>query len=629
MLFDESRRQHFTNHIKFQSLTNLPCGLESNNNLATAGVSMDEEDGSADDDEHIRINRYTDDDYDDNNIVSTSFAGPSKATAGKTLINGIRNGGAGGDGSNGTGIEKFRIEYPKKFHNARSMSLSMERNAYCELCRFSRSPVPFELGGGSGGNGGSDELEDRDKGVRRYFGFTIKQYMALGSLALVDFLGFCSMSVMAPTFPKEAEKKDMTVSEAGLVFSFFALVMFLLSPAMGSIMPIFGTKCLFISGVFISGVCNMLFGLLPMIQDNFQFKVLCFIVRGLEAIGASAFSTSSFVYVIQLFPENVSSVLGILETFVGLGMSVGPAIGGLLSSVGGYAMPFFVVGLLMVATVPLHIYLMPPIRDDVKASQAVGSRSKGIIKLLIIPSAFVVGAVITVTSNFWASLDPTLEPHLREMGLSTDEVGLVFLFCSILYGVSSPFWGYIADKYNNHWSMMAVGLFSSAIGLFILAPLPWLPLNQDVLWLNLVGLGILGVSASLTMMPAFNFILSSAIENGFQESVSTFGTVAGFWSSAYSLGDMTGPSLGGVLLQHFGFSICMTTMGLFCLVVGVISVGFFGLVKKKKKRPRTISDKSPLNDPKIIHPRYNSLNDDRGRSMLISNFSSKTETTEV
>lgn len=51
------------------------------------------------------------------------------------------------------------------------------------------------------------------------------------------------------------------------------------------------------------------FRLLPLVQDNFQFKVLCFVVRGLEAIGASAFSTSSFVYVIQLFPDNVSSVL--------------------------------------------------------------------------------------------------------------------------------------------------------------------------------------------------------------------------------------------------------------------------------------------------------------------------------
>lgn len=164
---------------------------------------MDEEDGSADDDEHIRTNRSNDDDdYDDNNVVSTSFAGPSETTAGKALINGIRNGGTGGGGS-GSGIEKFRIDYPKKFHNARSMSLSMERNAYCELCRFSRSPVPFDLGGGGGGSGGSGEPDDRDKGVRRYFGFTIKQYMALGSLALVDFLGFCSMSVMAPTFPKE------------------------------------------------------------------------------------------------------------------------------------------------------------------------------------------------------------------------------------------------------------------------------------------------------------------------------------------------------------------------------------------------------------------------------------------
>lgn len=35
----------------------------------------------------------------------------------------------------------------------------------------------------------------------------------------------------------------------------------------------------------------------------------------------------------------------------------------------------------------------------------------------------------------------------------------------------------------------------------------------------------------------------------------------------YHFSDMTGPSLGGFLLQHFGFSICMTTMGMFCLLV--------------------------------------------------------------
>lgn len=53
----------------------------------------------------------------------------------------------------------------------------------------------------------------------------------------------------------------------------------------------------------------------------------------MEALGASAYSTASYVFVVNAFPESIGTVLGILETFVGLGMSVGPAIGGLLYSV--------------------------------------------------------------------------------------------------------------------------------------------------------------------------------------------------------------------------------------------------------------------------------------------------------
>lgn len=175
--------------LQFQSLTNLPCGLESNNNFATTGLSMDEEDASADDDEHIR-NYLLDDEL---------FASFDKQQSEVVDTNGVNNSVQNGVGP----TEKLRIDYPRKFHTARSMSLSMERNAFCELCRVSRSPVPFDFGSNAGGERDGDD----DKGVRRYFGFTIRQYMALGSLALVDFLGFCSMSVMAPTFPKEVIEK--------------------------------------------------------------------------------------------------------------------------------------------------------------------------------------------------------------------------------------------------------------------------------------------------------------------------------------------------------------------------------------------------------------------------------------
>lgn len=189
---------------QFQSLTNLPCGLESNNNMATAGVSMDEEDGSADDDEHIRQRRYDggEDDHEPCNAATSGYG-----TDG------------GGGAVHGAVIEKLCIEYPKKYRNVRSMSLSMERNAFCELCRASRSPVPSSFD--AAGNGGS-ERDDGDNGkaagARLYFGFTAKQYMALASLALVDFLGFCSMSVMAPTFPKEVNMCNTASRPIGPLF---------------------------------------------------------------------------------------------------------------------------------------------------------------------------------------------------------------------------------------------------------------------------------------------------------------------------------------------------------------------------------------------------------------------------
>lgn len=75
------------------------------------------------------------------------------------------------------------------------------------------------------------------------------------------------------------------------------------------------------------------FSTLVLIEDTTTFTALCFAVRGVEALGASAYSTASYVFVVNAFPESIGSVLGILETFVGLGMSVGPAIGGLLYSV--------------------------------------------------------------------------------------------------------------------------------------------------------------------------------------------------------------------------------------------------------------------------------------------------------
>ncbi|KAI4464399.1 mfs-type transporter slc18b1-like protein [Holotrichia oblita] len=125
----------------------------------------------------------------------------------------------------------------------------------------------------------------------------------------------------------------MSETLAGLVFSFYAMVVFVSSPIFGKLLPRFGVKITFIFGIIISGICSIMFGSLQFVNDSTAFTVLSFVIRGTEALGASAYSTAGYVLIINIFPKNGGVVRGILETFVGLGMSVGPAIGGLLFAV--------------------------------------------------------------------------------------------------------------------------------------------------------------------------------------------------------------------------------------------------------------------------------------------------------
>lgn len=53
----------------------------------------------------------------------------------------------------------------------------------------------------------------------------------------------------------------------------------------------------------------------------------------MAGIGCTASNTASFAIMADTFPDNVGSVFGILETFTGVGLMAGPAIGGLLYEV--------------------------------------------------------------------------------------------------------------------------------------------------------------------------------------------------------------------------------------------------------------------------------------------------------
>lgn len=59
------------------------------------------------------------------------------------------------------------------------------------------------------------------------------------------------------------------------------------------------------------------------------------------------------------FPDRVATVFALLETAFGLGLIVGPTVGGALYQMGGYYMPFVILGTLLLLGGLLSFVALP------------------------------------------------------------------------------------------------------------------------------------------------------------------------------------------------------------------------------------------------------------------------------
>ncbi|KAG8192957.1 hypothetical protein JTE90_028080 [Oedothorax gibbosus] len=397
--------------------------------------------------------------------------------------------------------------------------------------------------------------------------FTSEQKWIAFCLCLVDFTAFLSMSIIAPFFPREAAAKGMREAVSGFVFSIYALVMVITSPIFGKIIPTVGAKFMFLSGVGVCGSCNILFGLLDKVYGQIEFTVLCFVVRSFEALGAAAFSTASCTILIDQFPDNIGTVFGFIETCTGVGMSIGPAIGGALYAVGGFGLPFFALGGSVVLIVPFCWYLLRNVKDP----EGVLTPSVSYKKLLSMPHVVVVCLILAVASQAQGFIDPTLEPHMRQYNLDTSIIGLLFLLLSAAYAISSPIVGWVSGKVENKYPIMIVGLILVTLAMLLLGPSDFLPIDGS-LWLSIVALILLGFSFAAAYVPTFESMFIAAMNGGLEDDINTYSVVSGLWNSVYSLGEVTGPSLGGVLSDFLTFPQASTLMAVCTLAAFFVAL---------------------------------------------------------
>lgn len=101
----------------------------------------------------------------------------------------------------------------------------------------------------------------------------------------------------------------------------------------------------------------------------------------LGGLGAGANSTSSMAILSSFDKEEREMYIGTIEACNGVGLLLGPLIGGLLYSFGGYVMPFATFAGVYVALYPYIIYTLVSASKIVKSQDSNYSDPGGIMSM--------------------------------------------------------------------------------------------------------------------------------------------------------------------------------------------------------------------------------------------------------
>ena len=169
--------------------------------------------------------------------------------------------------------------------------------------------------------------------------------------------------------------------QSGLVFGIPHISGFVAACAFSLVGHKFSSRIMAFLGSFMHGLSAILFGLLQYTDDTVVFLALSYLLRKeaqpniikcknnslilnayriLEGIGSSVAMAALSAVVLKLYPNKVGQTTSCSQTALGVGYSIGPALGGFLYDIGGFHLPFIVIGVSDILFALIVLLALPP-----------------------------------------------------------------------------------------------------------------------------------------------------------------------------------------------------------------------------------------------------------------------------
>lgn len=249
------------------------------------------------------------------------------------------------------------------------------------------------------------------------------QPKAVWAVAFASVVAFMGIGLVDPILKPIADNLDASPSQVSLLFTSYMAVMGVAMLITGVVSSRIGPKRTLLLGLAIIIVGAGLAGMSDTIAEIVGW-------RALWGLGNALFIATALATIVSSARGSVAQAIILYEAALGLGIAVGPLVGGVLGSI-SWRGPFFGVSALMAVALVVTVFLLPPTPAAARATTLADP-----FRALRHRGLFGVGmTALLYNFGFFTLLAFTPFP----LDMSAHEIGLIFFGWGVALAVTSVF----------------------------------------------------------------------------------------------------------------------------------------------------------------------------------------------
>jgi len=347
------------------------------------------------------------------------------------------------------------------------------------------------------------------------------------------FTDIVAYSIAVPVLPDLSQRLGATPTMIGLLFGSFGLTLLAVAVPMGAVSDRVGRRLPLVAGMIALALASALFAVARSLP-------LLFAARLVQGAADGVTWVVGFALIADLYgPDERGRVMGYVMSGTSVALLVGPSIGGWLYAMGGIELPFVFVAALAFACAIGFL----AIRTAPAAPNRAAPSAWSVVRT---PAVAECAAYVVVMGATLAMLEPVLPLFFsRRLGMSPPQVGLLFGAAAGVLIVRPIVYGPLIGRWGNRRLVR--------LGLFLMAA-----------WLPMLALAV-GARSALALMVVEWMVLPLAITPSLAymaevtsgDGADAYGVGYGVYNTAWAIGLLIGPALGGFAFDRAGFPVLL------------------------------------------------------------------------